>query len=320
MQFSKALQGYRISSLAEGFSQLTIRTYLSALNTLIDYIGDKQIEQITSNELRGFMSYLVTDYVPKRLNNPNNKTQLSTASHHRYWKAIRSFFRWAKEEMNIDRPDRTLKMPAWENKAIIPLAEDEIITLLRGCDYALVPAGKRKEYKIRKPHAIRNKAIILTLLDTGIRAGELSRLRICDVNLENGEVHVKPHHVKKSHSRTTFLGKKARKTLWKYLVNREIFRHDESLFVTSSDNPMTPQRFLNLLSRLGKSCGIRNVHPHRFRHTFAIQYLRNGGDIFTLQRILGHSSLEMVKRYLSIVKADCETAHRKASPVDNWRL
>jgi len=123
------------------------------------------------------------------------------------------------------------------------LTEDEIITLLRGCDYAWVPAGKRKEYKLRKPHAIRNKAIILTLLDIGIRAGELSRLRIYDVNLENGEVHVKPHHVKKSHSRTTFLGKKARKTLWQYLVNREIIRHDESLFVTSSDNPMTPQRF-----------------------------------------------------------------------------
>jgi len=154
MQLSKALQGYRISSLAEGFSQLTIRTYLSALNTLIDYIGDKEIEQITSDELLGFMSYLVTDYVPKRLNNPNNKTQLSTASHHRYWKAIRSFFKWAKVELGIDRPDLTLKMPAWENKAIIPLAEDEIITLLRGCDYALVPAGKRKEYKIRKPHAV----------------------------------------------------------------------------------------------------------------------------------------------------------------------
>jgi integrase/recombinase XerD len=109
MQLSKALEGYKIAALAEGYSQLTLITYQSALGTLIEYLGDKDIQLITSDDLHGFMSYLVTDYIPERRNNPNNIEPLSSASHHRYWKAIRSFFKWAGTELGIVRPDLTLK-------------------------------------------------------------------------------------------------------------------------------------------------------------------------------------------------------------------
>lgn len=75
-----------------------------------------------------------------------------------------------------------------------------------------------------------------------------------------------------------------------------------------------------LLKDLGDKGGMKNCHPHRLRNTFAVEYLRNDGDLFTLQMILGHNSMDKVMHYLQLAKADTKNAHRRASPVDKWRL
>ena len=96
---------------------------------------------------------------------------------------------------------------------------------------------------------------------------------------------------------------------------------DEPLFVNAFGlHRLTGQGVLLLVKRLGKRANVSNVHPHRFRHTFAIQFLRNGGNVFELQNLLGHSDLEMVKRYVRLAQVDIELIARKASPCDNWRI
>jgi hypothetical protein len=75
-----------------------------------------------------------------------------------------------------------------------------------------------------------------------------------------------------------------------------------------------------LIKNIAARAGVQKAYPHKFRHTFAITYLRSGGDVFTLQSLLGPDSLDMVRHYARIAQVDVEQAHQKASPVDNWQL
>ena len=107
----------------------------------------------------------------------------------------------------------------------------------------------------------------------------------------------------------------------KYLSTRPDRQNpDAPLLIALTGSRLDRRRLTNQLATLGKRVGVSDVHPHRFRHTFAITFLRNGGDVFSLQKLMGHESLTTTLRYLALAQVDIEAAHRKASPVDTWRL
>jgi integrase/recombinase XerD len=109
--------------------------------------------------------------------------------------------------------------------------------------------------------------------------------------------------------------------VWKYLAKRKEAKPDEPLFETTGRQALDRNALRKMLLAAGQRAEVvEPVTPHRLRHTFAITYLRNGGDVYTLQRLLGHSTMDMVRRYLSLAQTDIADAHRRASPVDNWRL
>lgn len=169
--------------------------------------------------------------------------------------------------------------------------------------------------------ADRDRCIILLLVDTGLRASELCDLRIADLDMSRNRITVR--HGKGDKARFVQFGKRAAKALWRFLTPRLPAADDERLITVGPQDDPRPmdRRQLGLqLARIGERAGVPNVYPHRFRHTFAITYLRNGGDLFTLQELLGHSDLAMVRRYARIAQTDCARAHAKASPADNWRL
>ena len=151
--------------------------------------------------------------------------------------------------------------------------------------------------------------MIMLLLDTGLRASELINLERADIDLTKNRLKV-----------IAGKGNKDRLLPFSPRTGSALFRHMAQL--EPGEKPFGIARYsLNhLLTKIGKRAGVADCHPHRFRHTFAISYLRNGGDPYTLQDILGHSTMEMVRRYLALAQVDIEAAHNRASPVEHWKL
>lgn len=322
MKLTNAIKGFLTYMKADGYSPSTIVLYDYVLKTLADFLQDMEVEKIKHNDLMRYFAYLRDGYIPDRKN--GDKSPLSGSALQNHWKGIRTFFGWAVEDLGLKtRPDLKIKLPTKNPKVIMPFTESEIKALLKATEYTEVQPGNRKGFAMRRRTADRDLAMILTLLDTGLRAGELCRLNFGDVNLETGEIYIAPYgnSNRKTKSRVVHLGKGSKRTVWRYLAGREDTDPDKGLFLTEGGTRRISTNSLRLLlADLGRKAGLKECHPHKFRHTFCIEFLRNDGDLFNLQAITGHSTLDMLKTYIQIAKADTAKAHKRASPVDKWSL
>ncbi len=215
--------------------------------------------------------------------------------------------------------------PRFQDKLVEPFTREEIERILQACKYlAMAKTNVRQPFRMQRPTFRRDKALIMFLLDTGLRASEICALRIGDVDLKTGEVNVrhgKEGGAKGKKGRTVYIGKGTRRTLWHNLVDRTDGETEQApLFATIYGRWLNRDSLRLLSRRLGEQVDVKRCHPHRFRHIFAINYLRSHGDVLTLQALLGHTSLELVKHYATVAKIDLQVSNGLASPVDNWGL
>lgn len=322
----QAIPGFLQFKTAEGLSKWTLVRYEHDLSVLCEHLENKAIGKITTADLRDYMNYLRNDYIPKRIAGDGKlEKKLAPKSVRNHYITLRSFFTWAINEFQIPDPMKGVPTPKFTEAPFEPFTKEEVEALLKASEQpSIAKPANRSQFHMRRPTMQRDKAIILFLLDTGLRAGELCALKIKEIDLKTGKVQIKHGDEggsKGKKGRTVFLGKAARRQLWRYLAEREDGESPEAPVFISKDNRLMNDNSLRLIiNRLGKKAGIPRCHSHRFRHTMAITYLRSGGDVFTLKQLLGHSTLEMVEHYARVAEVDIEEAHRKASPADNWRL
>lgn len=305
LTLTQTINGYDLAFQARHLSEHTLLDYRNTFRKLIDYLGDPPFAQITHLDITNFLAVQTV----------SNKTILN------YHTGLSALWTWAvSEHLVTEHILRRVTPPKPEKPEIIPFTESDLRAILDAIDHTntyrsrrgLVVANHRRS-------ALRDRAIILLMLDTGLRATELCELRLHQCDLRNKRVSVWGKGAKQ---RSLPISARTSQAIWRYITTHRggDTPVGASLFVTNRGLPLDHGQLFHLLKRLGQRANVADVHPHRFRHTFAIQYLRNGGDGFTLQRLLGHSTMEMVRTYLSIAQTDLETAHRRASPVDNWRL
>ncbi len=186
-----------------------------------------------------------------------------------------------------------VQMPKVERDLLPALDVSDVEDLLSACE------------------SIRDRAIILCLLDSGCRAAEFVNLDIKDFNRRSGEVTVRLGKGKKS--RMTFFGPRARKELMRYLYGRT-YTEDAPLFITERGNRrLTGSGLIQIFKRLGHATGI-HVSPHALRRTCALWCHRKGWRLTEIQRLLGHSDLSVLLRYLDLDSTDVQTAFEGAPP------
>ena len=302
--FSQVIEGYLLAANARHLSPHTIKDYTNTYRKFLNHLGeDPYFAAITSKQVEDFF----------RVQEVSNKTILN------YHTGLSAMWTWAVEEQLVkENILQRVKRPKPEKKAIQPYSQMDIKAMLSavGISKSYTRPGKRESAHSLST-AERNRAIIFLLLDTGLRAAEICSLRINQLDVRNRRITVMG---KGSKERILPFSSRTGQMMWRYLATRKDASAGDYVFITQLDSPFERTQLLKCLIRIGDRAGVEGVNVHRFRHTFAINYLRNGGDPWSLQMMLGHSTMEMVKNYLALAQADLEKTHKVASPVDNWRL
>lgn len=191
-----------------------------------------------------------------------------------------------------------VKMPKKPKKEM-PIFNDDDIT-------RLLAAGDN----------LRDRAIVMFLLDTGVRVSELVNLNAGDVDMSSGAVLVRMGKGQKD--RTTYASARAVKQLLRYLSSRGELQADAPLWVSErSGERLTKSGAMQFVRKLGKRAGVTPCTAHMFRRYWAVRSLKNGMDVFHLQRLGGWESFEAMRSYIVLAKVDLEAAHRQYGVVDS---
>lgn len=286
---------FLLARRAAGRAPATVEWYESRLRRFAAAVQDAPADRVSADDVRAFLVAIKTGTAGRA-------TADSYVEGHR--KAIAALYTWAVRERTVGHSP-CASVPKFKGDRRLP----EV--------YAAPDVRSLVASQPNTRAGVRNAAAMLLLYDTGIRVGELVTTTIDDLDLDRGELKVRG---KSRRERVVPLSPAVRSVLVSYMQRcrpAELFAKCDRLFVARDGGPMSTGAVRQWLRRAKRRAGVdARVHPHGFRSTFATTYLRNGGDPFTAQAIMGIRSAQVMAGYVNMALRDVHERHTLASPVE----
>ena len=290
MTIQEALDDFLVEQQIRGNTPKTVQYYSFSVGFYVRFTGSvTSVHEITLESLRAYYMHLAGRNI--------TSTTIQT-----YIRALRSFLTWCyqQEYIPVNLPEK-FRLPKAQRKSIDVLTDSEVRRLL-------------SIFNLRYLVQLRNYCMCSLMLDSGLRLHEVVTLTLEHIHLPEGYIIVDG---KGNKQRIVPLGLFTRKVLFRYLSRRPGCAQTDRAFLMSNLLPVTDATLRQMFRKLKQRSGIPRLRAHLLRHTFATRYLENGGDMYALQQILGHTSLEMVKRYVHSTTRKTVPRFPEFSPLDN---